>query len=811
MIVGWRTLGSHGGSGLLTAACAAAATTATTTATLFLRDFGARIGTHQRGHWGRRGCHIDGRHWRFDGLDLDRGGSGLVAFLVRAALAARPAAFGRLAGGTRLLRASFAAASAGVLLRLAASLLVALALAALVGLVLAALAALLVATTVASTVALVPTAVPLAAALVRRLLACGRRGRDRRGGRRGLRRAREERDDAAPEPRRCGRGMHHWGRHGHLGGNHGHGRGRLRDDALDHGLLLRPLAFGLDLARAVRRVDARREFGGAFEARFRLVEARIVVAQALDVIVRRLEELVRDQHDRDAQARLELRDVRALLVQQEGGDLHRHLSVDRRRAFLHRLFLQDAQDVQRGTLGIADHADAVAARAGDVAALRQGGPQALARQFHQAEARDLAHLDARAVVVQRVLQAVLDLALVLRVLHVDEVDDDQAAEVAQAQLARDFIGRFQVGARRGFLDVGALGCARGVHVHGDQRLGVVDDDRAARRQRHLPRVRGLDLVLDLEAREERNVVLVALHARDVVRHHVRHELARLLVDVVGVDQDLADLGMEVVADRADDEVGFLDDQERGRVGALQALAVRAGIAVHVRDLLLAGVLRVIDGEFELRPRGVLDRMPQLEQVVQVPLQFLGAAADARSAGDDGHAGRHLQPVHRVAQFLPVLALDPARDAAAARVVRHQHEVAAGERDERGQGRALVAALFLLDLDDQLLAFAQGLLDARRADIHAVAEVGARHFLERQEPVPLLAVIDEARFEARLDAGDDPLVDVRLALLAASVLDVDVDQPLAVDDGHAQFFRVRGVEQHAFHSALLAPSQGRSAG
>ena len=39
--------------------------------------------------------------------------------------------------------------------------------------------------------------------------------------------------------------------------------------------------------------------------------------------------------------------------------------------------------------------------------------QALARQLHQAEARDLAELHARAVVAQRVAQAVLDLALVL--------------------------------------------------------------------------------------------------------------------------------------------------------------------------------------------------------------------------------------------------------------------------------------------------------------------------------------------------------------------------------------------------------------
>jgi hypothetical protein len=46
---------------------------------------------------------------------------------------------------------------------------------------------------------------------------------------------------------------------------------------------------------------------------------------------------------------------------------------------------------------------------------------------------------------------------------------------------------------------------------------------------------------------------------------VGHELARLFRDVVGVDQDLADLRLEVVADRADHQARFLEDQERRRV------------------------------------------------------------------------------------------------------------------------------------------------------------------------------------------------------------------------------------------------------
>ena len=317
----------------------------------------------------------------------------------------------------------------------------------------------------------------------------------------------------------------------------------------------------------------------------------------------------------------------------------------------------------------------------------------------------------------------------------------------------------------------ALGRARRVDVDGDQRLGVVDHDGAARRQRHLPRVRGLDLVLDLEAREQRDVVLVELHAVHVGRHHVAHELLRLLVDRFRVDQQLADVRVEVVADRADDEARLLVDQVRAR----------------------------------LHLRGVLDGVPQLHQVVQVPLQLFGRAADAGGARDDAHALRHVEAVDRVAQLVALLAFDAARHAAAARVVRHQDEVASRERDVRGQRGALVAALVLVDLDDQLLAFLELVLDPRLAGVGvAVAEVVARDFLERQETVAVGAVVDEAGFERGLDARDDGLVDVALALFLGGGFDVEVDELLTIDDRHPEFLRLGGIEQHAFH--VRSPAQ-----
>jgi hypothetical protein len=73
------------------------------------------------------------------------------------------------------------------------------------------------------------------------------------------------------------------------------------------------------------------------------------------------------------------------------------------------------------------------------------------------------------------------------------------------------------------------------------------------------------------------------------------------------------------------------------------------------------------------------------------------------------------------------------------------------------------------------------------------EVAARNFLERQEAVPLLAVVYEGRFEAGLDAGDDSLIDVALALFPRCGLNVEVDKLLPVDDRNAQLFLLRRVE------------------
>ncbi|MNK94212.1 hypothetical protein D3C87_1144050 [compost metagenome] len=479
--------------------------------------------------------------------------------------------------------------------------------------------------------------------------------------------------------------------------------------------------------------------------------------------MRRFEVIVRQNDDAGTGAQFDLGDRVAFFVEQERSHRDRHLCTNFGGTVFQGFFFDQAQDRQGQRFNVADDAGAVATRADDAAAFAQGWTQALTGHFQQAEARDATDLHASAVGFQAFADFLFHGALVLGRGHVDEVDDDQAADVAQAQLTGDFFGRFKVGLQCGFFDVAAFGGARRVDVDGHQGFGRIDNDGAAGRQFDNALESGFDLAFDLETVEQRNAVFVQLDLAGVLRHYLADEGQGFVLGFNAVDQHFADVLAQVVADRADDHVAFLVDQERR--GTIQ--------------------------------RGFLDGGPELQQVVEVPLHFFAAAAQAGSAHDQTHVGRGNQTVQGFTQFVALFAFDATGDTAGTRVVRHQHQVTTGQADEGGQGGALVATFFFFDLNDDFLAFAQDVLDVD-ATFRGFLEVFAGDFFEGQEAVALRAEIDKGSLEAWFDASNPAFIDVGLLLLACTGFDVQVVEALAIYQCNTQLFGLSCVNQHSFH-------------
>ena len=247
------------------------------------------------------------------------------------------------------------------------------------------------------------------------------------------------------------------------------------------------------------------------------------------------------------------------------------------------------------------------------------------------------------------------------------------------------------------------------------------------------------------------------------RHEGLHVGLGLLERVVVVDQHLLDAGVEVVAQRLEDQV-LVGVEEPG------ALALDGG-----------GLHALPEPQQGARGRGA--------SVALVWSEGVGADDDAAPVRQVEAVGEGLELLARV------LVLDLARHAAGV-VERGQHQVAAGEREAGGERRALLADGVLGHLDDDRLALLQDVLDARVAAL-GLAVVGlGDHVLDGQEAVALGAVVDEGGVQAGLDVGDDAAVDVAAGEARFGDVHLVVLQGVALDDGDTQLFRTLRVDQHS---------------
>src|SRR6267378_3733865 len=215
-------------------------------------------------------------------------------------------------------------------------------------------------------------------------------------------------------------------------------------------------------------------------------------------------------------------------------------------------------------------AGAVRARLAEHALKRLCG--AFARDADEAEFVEGQRFGWGFVLLEGLLQRHENLFAVAALFHVDEVDHDDAAEVAQANLSDDFLHSFEVGLDDGVLEAGGTFADEfsGVDVDGHERFGVIDNDVAAGFEPHFRAQRFVELVLDAELLEDRRFLAVQLDAIDELGLEAADEFDDLPVFLFAIDPDGGEIVADVIAKDALDEIQVAV-QKRGRFALLAAL------------------------------------------------------------------------------------------------------------------------------------------------------------------------------------------------------------------------------------------------
>ncbi|MNO90501.1 hypothetical protein D3C76_820230 [compost metagenome] len=340
------------------------------------------------------------------------------------------------------------------------------------------------------------------------------------------------------------------------------------------------------------------------------------------------------------------------------------------------------------------------------------------------------------ITFELLFQGAQHLALMLFIFHVDEVDDDDAADVAQAQLPGNGGSGFKVGLEDSFFKVAMADEGTGVDVDGGHCLSGVDHQIATGLERHLALQGTLNLVFDTVQVKDRPLARVMLEPIGNLRHQFADELRGFLERFPRVDADFLDLRVDQVAQGTQGQAEVFVDY-RGRAAGLDLAA---------------------------------DLFPQAAQVANVLQDLFGAGAFGGSAQDEAAGVLDVLAVHATADHLLeaitlgfVFDLEGNTDMAAA---RHVHQVARRDRQLRGQAGALGADRVLGHLYHQRLAFMH-----QRGDVFYRRAFALGNFRGMDEGSPLQADVDERRLHAGQHAYHFALVDIADDAAALGALDV----------------------------------------
>ena len=136
---------------------------------------------------------------------------------------------------------------------------------------------------------------------------------------------------------------------------------------------------------------------------------------------------------------------------------------------------------------------------------------ALACNLHQSEFAQGEDVVLGAVALHVLAHPFVELLAILCCVHVDEIDNDDAAHVAQPKLSGQFVGSAQVHLDGVHFLVGAsVRTVAAIDVDGMEGFGMVDDEVGTTLVGHDASERGLDLLGDAEIVEDGEVARVEL-------------------------------------------------------------------------------------------------------------------------------------------------------------------------------------------------------------------------------------------------------------------------------------------------------------
>ena len=363
------------------------------------------------------------------------------------------------------------------------------------------------------------------------------------------------------------------------------------------------------------------------------------------------------------------------------------------------------------------------------------------------------------------LQRPQHLALVILGLHVDEVDNNDAAEIAQAQLAHNSLSRFQVGLEDGLFKVAMADIGAGVDVDGRHRLGLVDHQVPAGLQLHLALQRFLDFVVDTVEIENRPLAGIVFQFVEQLGRELTDKAVDALEGLTRIDAQFLDFGVGDIAQHAQHQRQiFVHDFGGLRTGHL--FAYRRPQALQ---------------EMQVRGNGLL-------------VHTFGRGTQDEAAGLPGVALAH----DNLAQPLAFLFVLDALRHTDVGGFRHEYQITRGNGDVGGQAGALGAQRILDDLHQHLLAFLQQAGDVFVAGHRNVTAVVAEHRDVRsvQESRPLQSDVDKRRLHARQHAADNAFIDVANQPAAPGALDKHFLQDAVLHHRHAGFLR-RYVDQQLY--------------